>query len=213
MVLNPYIEHTNLRPDITGGDVERLIEEAIEHKFLGICIPPFWVKKAARDIGKRACRLITVAGFPLGFQMTEVKIREIEIALEQGADEIDLVWHISAFRSGMMWPKIELAKCSNLVHNERKLLKVIIETSLLSNREIIRACGICRDAGADFVKTSTGFGAAGATVEHVRVMRESLPDDVGVKASGGIKTAGQATKLILAGANRIGTSSGISIVS
>jgi deoxyribose-phosphate aldolase len=144
--------------------------------------------------------------------MTETKLNEIEVAIGNGADEIDLVWNISAFKTGIPWTKIELAKCSKLVHDHHKILKVIIETAYLSTSEIERACSMCADAGADFVKTSTGFGADGANVEHVKLMRKILPAGVGIKASGGIKTYEQASALIEAGADRIGTSSGIHIL-
>lgn len=212
MNLSKYIEHTNLSPGITGNDVEQLIQEATEHGFHGICVPPFWVKKARRDLGKSACQLVTVAGFPLGYQMTETKISDIDLALRDGADEIDMVWHISAFKSQMIWPKIEIAKASSLVHDAGKLLKVIIETAYLSSEEIKTAALICRDAGADFVKTSTGFAPSGARLEDVRLIREVLPPEVRIKASGGIKTKEQATAFVLAGADRIGTSSGVQII-
>lgn len=212
MNLASFIEHTNLSPTITGADVEQLITEASAHSFHGICVPPFWVKKARRDLGNSQVRLVTVAGFPLGYQMTETKVREIELALRDGADEIDMVWHISAFKAEMIWPKIEVAQASKLIHEAGKILKVIIETAYLSESEIRKACIICRDAGVDFVKTSTGLAPSGAKTGDVRLMREVLPDDVGIKASGGIKTRQQAISLITAGADRIGTSSGIQIV-
>ncbi len=212
MNLSKHIEHTNLSPQITGDDVEQLIQEASDHGFHGICVPPFWVKKARRDLGNSACQLVTVAGFPLGYQMTETKIRDIELSLRDGADEIDLVWHISAFKAQMIWPKIELTKASKLVHDSGKLLKVIIETAYLSADEIKTAALICRDAGADFVKTSTGFAPSGARLEDVRLLREVLPAEIRIKASGGIKTKEQALAFIEAGADRIGTSSGIKII-
>ncbi len=207
-----YIEHTNLSPTLTIGDIDRLVAEAQEHNFFGVCVPPFWVKRAQREIGSSAIQLITVAGFPLGYQMTETKLDEIIRAIENGADEVDVVWNITSFKTGIPWTKIELAKCSKLTHDHQKLLKVIIETSYLSDNEIIEACKMCADAGADFVKTSTGFAPKGATTEHVRLMRASVPTTVGIKASGGIKTKIQAHEFIEAGADRIGTSSGIEII-
>jgi deoxyribose-phosphate aldolase len=210
--IQSYIEHTNLNPQITGDDVEILIKEALEYHFLGICVPPFWVKKARRDLGKSSLKLVTVAGFPLGYQMTQAKLKEMELAIEDGADELDLVWHISAFKAQMIWPKIELAKASHLAHEAEKILKVIIETAYLTNDEIRTATLMCRDAGVDFVKTSTGFAPSGARIEDVRLMRDILPDEVGIKASGGIKTYEQAYEFIKAGASRLGTSSGIEII-
>lgn len=212
MKLNNYIEHTALSATLTGNDIDRLIKEAKEHNFIGVCVPPFWVKRAKREIGDSPVQLVTVVGFPLGYNMTETKIDELKIALHNGADEIDLVWNISSFKTGMGWEKIEIVKCGKLVHEAQKLLKVIIETAYLSDEEIIQACKICSDAGADFVKTSTGFASAGAKVEHIDLMRKNLPDMVGIKASGGIKNYDQAIQMINAGADRVGTSSGVSIV-
>jgi deoxyribose-phosphate aldolase len=203
-----YIEHTNLKPTITSNDIEMLLNEAQENNIFGICVPPFWVKKAKRDIGKLGIQLVTVIGFPLGYQMSQTKEAEAEQAIKDGADELDMVLNISAVKSEMMWPKIEVAKMSKLAHESNKILKVIIETAYLTDKEILDACKICADAGADFVKTSTGFANEGAKVEHIKIMRSCLPEHVGIKASGGIKTYQQALELIEAGAERIGTSSG-----
>jgi deoxyribose-phosphate aldolase len=212
MDISSFIEHTNLSPTLTIGAIDKLVEEAKAHKFIGICVPPFWVKRAQREIGKEKIILVTVAGFPLGYSMTETKLDEIKRAIDNGADEIDVVWNISSFKTGIPWTKIEIAKCSKLAHDHQKLLKVIIETAYLSVSEIENACKLCADAGADFVKTSTGFASTGATEENVAIMKRSVPTTVGIKASGGIKTYEQALAMINAGATRIGTSSGISIV-
>lgn len=212
MNLASYIEHTNLSPTLTIKDIDKLVEEAIQYKFFGVCVPPFWVRRAFREIGKENIALVTVAGFPLGYNMTETKLDEIKRAIDNGATEIDMVWNISSFKTGIPWTKIEIAKCSKLAHDYQKLLKVIIETAYLSNDEIVEACKICADAGVDFVKTSTGFAPSGAQVEHITLMRSVLPQPVGIKASGGIKTREQAIAMIKAGADRIGTSSGIKIV-
>lgn len=207
-----YIEHTNLSPTLTIQDIDKLVAEAKQYHFLGVCVPPFWVKRAKREIGDSKILLITVAGFPLGYSMTETKLEEIKSAIVNGADEVDVVWNISSFKSGNPWTKIEIAKCSKLVHGYQKALKVIIETAYLSDDEIVEACKIGVDAGADFVKTSTGFAPSGAKVEHIQLMKRSVPGGVGIKASGGIKTKEQAIQLIEAGADRLGTSSGIAIV-
>jgi len=207
-----YIEHTNLSPTLTIRDIDNLVEEASQFGFLGICVPPFWVKRARREIATRNIILVTVAGFPLGYNMTETKLEEIKRAIDNGANEIDVVWNVTSFKTGLPWTKIELAKCSNLAHNNGALLKVIVETAYLSDPELERACKLCADAGADFVKTSTGFAPSGAKVENVALMKKNLPDHVGIKASGGVKSFEQALALIEAGANRIGTSSGIAIV-
>jgi deoxyribose-phosphate aldolase len=206
------IEHTNLNPGLKISDIDRLVEEAVQFGFFGICVPPFWVKRARREIGNRKVTLVTVAGFPLGYNMTETKLDEMQRAMANGADEVDLVWNLTSFRTGLPWTKIEVAKCSKLAHDQKCLLKVIIETALLTNNEITDACKLCADAGADFVKTSTGFSGKGATVEHVTLMRNALPPSVGIKASGGIQSYDQAIQLVNAGADRIGSSSSIKII-
>jgi len=210
--LATYIEHTNLSPNLTIRDIDKLVEEAIKYGFFGICVPPFWVKRAKREIGKELVKLVSVAGFPLGYSMTETKLDEIKRAIENGVDEIDVVWNVTSFKTGIPWTKIEVAKCSKLAHDYQKVIKVIIETAYLSDQEIVEACKLCADAGADFVKTSTGFAPSGAKAEHVALMRKSLPPGVGIKASAGIKTYEQALAMIEAGADRIGTSSGIKII-
>lgn len=207
-----YIEHTNLSPTLTIRDIDTLVDEARQFEFLGVCVPPFWVKRAQREIAKDKIVLVTVAGFPLGYNMTETKIDEIKRAIDNGADEVDVVWNVTSFKTGIPWTKIEIAKCSKVTHDHQKLLKVIIETAYLSDEEITEACKLCADAGVDFVKTSTGFAPTGATPEHVKLMRSVLPAHVGIKASGGIKTREQAMAMIEAGADRLGTSSGVKIV-
>ncbi len=206
--LNRYIEHTILNPSATAKDIDLFISRVRDHKFIGCCIPPFWVKKVSRDLTDFDIQVVTVIGFPFGFHMTETKLEEIEIAINNGADELDVVMNISAFKSGMSWAKIELVKCSKLIHDNAKQMKVIIETAYLSRDEIITASNMAKDAGTDFIKTSTGFASQGATIENVKLLREILPSNVGIKASGGIKTREQALQLIKAGADRIGTSSG-----
>jgi deoxyribose-phosphate aldolase len=212
MNLASYIEHTNLSPTLTIGDIDKLVEDAKQLGLLGICVPPFWVKRAKREIGTAKIILVTVAGFPLGYNMTETKLDEMQRAVDNGADEIDVVWNLTSFRTNLPWTKIEIAKCSKLAHDHHKLLKVIIETAYLSDEEIKKACKLCADAGADFVKTSTGFAPSGAKAEHIALMRENLPPAVGIKASGGIKTFDDAKRMIDAGATRIGTSSALNIV-
>lgn len=207
-----FIEQTVLKPQTVDSDIEKLVADAKKYGFIGICVPPFWVKKAKREIGDAPIQLVTVVGFPLGYQMTETKVFETELAIKDGADEIDVVWSITAFKAGMNWPKIELAKLAQVCHEHERILKVIIETAYLSDEEIIQACKICAEAGVDYVKTSTGFAPEGAKEHHISLMRANLPSSVGIKASGGIKTYEQAVQLIKAGADRIGTSSGVDIV-
>ena len=149
MNLASYIEHTNLSSALSIRDIDQLVDDARAHKFLGVCVPPFWVKRAKREIGNEKILLVTVAGFPLGYNMTETKLDEIKRAIDNGADEVDVVWNITSFKTGIPWTKIELAKCSKLTHDHHKLLKVIIETAYLSDEEIADACKLCADAGAD----------------------------------------------------------------
>jgi deoxyribose-phosphate aldolase len=210
--LSEYIEHTNLSPALKIGDINKLVEEAREHHLLGVCVPPFWVKRARREIGNEKILLVTVAGFPMGYNMTETKLDEIKRGLDNGADEVDVVMNVTSFKAGIPWTKIEIAKCTKLAHDHGKLIKVIVETALLSNDELNKACILCADAGADFVKTSTGFASRGATPEDIRIMRAALPGGIGIKASGAIRSRPQALALIQAGADRIGTSSSLQIV-
>jgi len=206
--LNRYIEHTALQPTVDERAIDIALDQAKHYSFRGVCIPPFWVKKAKRFLADLDIQLVTVVGFPLGYSMTQTKVFEAKQAIADGADELDVVWSISAFKSGMNWPKIELAQLAKVCHDAEKLLKVIIETAYLSEDELLLACNICKDAGADFVKTSSGFAGKGAQTDTIKRMREILPSQVGIKASGGIKTLEQALAMINAGADRIGTSSG-----
>ena len=210
--LNRFIEHTALKPTLTDKDIDRLVEEAIEQEFLGVCVPTFWVKKAKREVKGHGIQLVTVVGFPLGYQMTENKLEEIKLAIDNGANELDIVMNISAFKSGMPWVKTELAKCAQLIHENDCLMKVIIETAYLSDQEIVSASLMCQDAGTDFVKTSTGFAPDGAKAEHIKLIRGTINSNVGVKASGGIRDYKTAIAMIEAGADRLGVSSGVQIM-
>ncbi len=212
MDINRYIEQTNLKPNLIDQDIDQLVNESKQWQFAGVCVPPFWVKRAAREIGEFDLQLVTVIGFPLGYAKTESKLLEIEHAIEDGANELDIVMNISAFKSGMPWTKIELAKCAKLIHESDAMMKVIIETAYLSDSEIIEASKMCADAGTDFVKTSTGFARSGAQTSHVKLMRQSVPSNVGVKASGGIRDLETARKMIEAGADRLGVSAGVTIM-
>lgn len=197
---------------MTGEEVDVLIRDAIDEQFIGVCVPPFWVKKVKRELGEEDIQVVTVIGFPFGFQDTASKVFETKESIKQGADELDLVWSQTAFHSGMNWPKIEIAQIAKICHEEERILKVIIETAYLSPDQIREACVICQDAGADFVKTSTGYAPKGAQIEDILLMRETLPSQIGIKASGGIKTLDFALELIKAGADRIGTSSAKALI-
>lgn len=211
--LNTYIEHTNLKPTVSQRDIEQLIAEAIEYQFYGVCVPPYWVKKVKRDLTHTDIQVVTVIGFPLGYNMSQVKLAEMKQAIDNGADELDIVMNMTAFKSDSQgWAKVEVAQFAKVAHEAMKPIKMILETAYLSDDEIREACKFCMDAGADFVKTSTGFAPAGATVEHVRIMKDIVGEQLGVKASGGIRSLDTALKMIEAGATRLGTSSGVKIM-
>jgi deoxyribose-phosphate aldolase len=210
--LNRFLESTLLRPTMTDREVDRLIQDAIEEQFIGVCVPSFWVKKVKRELRDQDIQVVTVIGFPFGFEDTAAKVAETNEAIRQGADELDLVWSQTSFHSGMNWPKIEIAQLAKICHAEERILKVIIETAYLNPEQIREACLICQDAGVDFVKTSTGYAPSGAKVEDIKLMRETLSSTIGIKASGGIKTLEFALELIKSGADRIGTSSAKAIM-
>lgn len=210
--LQRYIEHSALHPAVDEKAVRTLIREALKYRFRAVCIPPFWVKKVARELANEDIQVVSVIGFPFGYHMSQTKLVECGQALKDGVDELDVVWSLTAFKSGMNWPKIELAQLAKRIHEEEKLLKVIIETAYLNEEELEQACIICRDAGADYVKTSTGYAPEGAEAGTIRKMRELLPSQIGIKASGGIKTLEQTLEMINAGADRIGTSKGPQIM-
>jgi deoxyribose-phosphate aldolase len=207
MNVNKYIESTNLSMTMSGSDVDRLVAEAVDLNCLGICVPPYWVKRARREIGNNDLILVTVIGYPLGYQMTETKITETELALKQGANEIDVVINASAFSTEINWVKVELAKLAKRIHDSGALLKVILETDLWNDKELITLLSICADTGVDIAKTSTGYHRDAVTPEMIKFFRQHLPTRIGIKASGGIKTKEQAKMLIEAGADRLGTSS------
>lgn len=204
------IDQTILRPDITSIEMSLFLEEALKYPFASVCIPPCFVPQAASALNSSPVRVCTVIGFPLGYHKTGIKIREAVNAFEDGAAEIDMVMNISAFKSGEITQVVdEIAKVVSAVPDA--LVKVIIETCYLDNDEKISACDAVIKGGAAFLKTSTGFGPAGASVEDVRLLSDYASGRVKIKASGGIKTTVAALDFIEAGAERIGTSSGVDI--
>lgn len=212
-MIKDKIEHTILKADTTLVDVEKLCAEAIEHNFFGICIPPYFVKYAKNVLQKSEVQIVTVVGFPLGYNTTPAKVEEARKALDQGADEIDMVINIAALKNGdYKFVENDIQAVATLVQLKNKKVKVIIETALLTEEQKIKVCNICADVGVDFVKTSTGFASSGAKVEDVALMRKILPEKIKIKASGGIKTKEQTMALINAGADRIGTSSGQNLI-
>lgn len=210
-----YIDHTNLKPYATKEDIIKLCDEAIQYGFYAVCVNPYRVKLAKDYLsGKGAdVKVASVIGFPLGATPTEVKVFEAKKALDDGADELDMVINIGALKDGdYEYVKRDIEEVVKVAHEKGAKVKVIIETCYLTDEEKVKACELAKEAGADFVKTSTGFGSGGATVEDVRLMRKVVGPEMGVKASGGIRTYEQAVAMIEAGANRIGTSSGVKIV-
>nr|WP_246387250.1 deoxyribose-phosphate aldolase [Rufibacter quisquiliarum] len=209
----PYIDHTVLRPDTTQALVAQLCQEAAEHHFAAVCVPPCFVKQAVAALQDTGVQVATVVGFPLGYQLAKVKFFEAHQALAEGATEIDVVMNIAAFKSGRHEEVMsELQELSTLCHFKNSILKVIIETALLSPSEMVQVCKLCIEAEVDYVKTSTGFAASGAQVEDILLLRATLPAHIKIKASGGIKTKEAALALVKAGADRIGTSSGVSLL-
>ena len=207
------IDHTNLRPEATREQIIRLCEEAREFGFGSVMVNAGYVKLACTKLKRAKVIVGAVIGFPLGSTLTSVKEYEAKEALNMGAGEIDMVMNIGALKSGDH--KLVLAdirSVARVVHRKKALLKVILETGLLSEDEKVAACKLAVKAGADFVKTSTGFLGGGTTVEDVTLMRRTVGSRIGVKASGGIRLAEDARKMIEAGANRLGTSSGVAIV-
>ncbi|OGI21765.1 MAG: deoxyribose-phosphate aldolase [Candidatus Melainabacteria bacterium RIFOXYA12_FULL_32_12] len=213
--LEKYIEHTILKPEATIEEVKTLLDEAINYKFIGVCINPVYVRFAKEYLKDNPVKVVTVIGFPLGASLGEVKAFEAEKAVEDGADELDMVINIGAIKD-KDYKKAEEDIKQVVNKSGDKVVKVILETDLLKKEEIVEACKLCISAGADFVKTSTGFvnGGVGATVDNVKLMYETVsPYGLQVKASGGVRDKETAINMIKAGAVRIGTSSGVKIVS
>jgi deoxyribose-phosphate aldolase len=214
--MNEYaslIDHTLLKADASTSDIQQLAAEAKQYHFASVCIHPSHVATAFEVLQDTpSVKICTVIGFPLGATLTEVKVFETKLVIEQGATEVDMVLHIGALKQG---DDEYVRKDIQAVVQEasgKALVKVILETSLLSEEEIIRACRLAVQAGADFVKTSTGFSTGGATTEAVALMRKTVGNQLGVKASGGIRSASDVQAMVEAGANRIGASAGVEIV-
>ena len=209
--LAPYIDHTLLKPEADRNAVEQLCRQAVEHKFCSVCLNPYWLPLAKELLKGGPVKLCTVCGFPLGADDPAVKADEAAQAVKRGADEVDMVINVGALRSGLHHEAF--ADIAGVVQAaDARLVKVIIETCLLSDEQKIEACLIAKAAGAHFVKTSTGFSSGGAIAADIALMREAVGPELGVKASGGVKTGEEAMAMIKAGANRIGTSSGVKII-
>ena len=214
MNLAAKIDHTLLKADASEKEIKKLCAEAKEYGFAGVCVPPYFVRKCKLWLSDTKVKVITVAGFPLGYTHTPAKVEEARRAIDEGADEIDMVINIIALKAGdWNYLKNELTSAATIVQLRGGKLKVILETGLLTQNEIIKACELCKELTVDFVKTSTGTIEPGATVEVVKLLRANLPKGIKIKASGGIKTKEFALQLIEAGADRIGSSASVSIIS
>ena len=212
MSLNRKIDHTLLKAEATQADVERIIAEAVAHQFYSVCLNPTWVKLASELLAQEPVSVCTVIGFPLGANTTAVKAFEARDAIANGADEIDMVINVGQLKANQQ--DVVKGDIAAVVAEakDKALVKVIIETALLTAAEIEVACRLAQEAGADFVKTSTGFSSAGAQVADVALMRQTVGPTMGVKASGGIHTQAEAEAMVAAGATRLGTSASIAIV-
>lgn len=211
MNLNKYIDHTVLKADTSKAKVQQIIDEAIQYDFMSVCINPTWVSFAAKQLATTDVKVCTVIGFPLGANTSAVKAFEAADAIKHGADEVDMVINIGAAKDGD-WDLVESDIQAVVDASGDVLTKVIIETSLLTDEEKIKACQAAVRAGADFVKTSTGFSTAGATVSDIALMRQTVGPDMGVKASGGVRSIADAQAMIDAGTTRLGTSNGVDIM-
>lgn len=213
MNIAPYIEHTFLKQTTTVSDIEKLCKEALEYRFAAVCVPPLYVKKAKEILSDSEIKTATVIGFPFGYSAIEAKVAEIVLAVVDGADELDMVVNISAIKNAD-WTFIsnEINTVMPIVNNKNKIIKVIIESGILTDDEIIKCCDIYGAAGVSYVKTSTGFAEKGASIHDVKLIRAHLADQVKIKASGGIRSYSFAKELINAGANRLGCSASVDIV-
>jgi len=211
--LSKNIDHTILKPTCLVSDIQKLCTEAVQYDFAAVCVPPNFVKLAKHLTQGSEVKVATVIGFPFGYSATEAKIAEIILAMVDGADELDVVANISAIKNGD-WTAIadEINHILPIIRSKGKVIKIIIESGVLSNEEIIACCDIYGVAGIDYLKTSTGYAEKGASVEAVKLFRKHLPESIQIKASGGIRDYETAQQMIAAGATRIGCSAGVAIV-
>ncbi|MGC7173469.1 deoxyribose-phosphate aldolase [Metamycoplasma hominis] len=209
--LNKYIDHTNLSPSATSKDIDKLIHEAIKYDFKSVCIAPSYVKYAKEALKNSDVLVCTVIGFPLGYNATSVKVYETKIAVEHGADEIDMVINVGRFKDGQYEYVLNEIKAIKEACNG-KTLKVIVETALLTKAELIKITELVMQSGADFIKTSTGFSYRGASFEDIQTMKETCGDKLLIKASGGIKNLADAQEMIRLGANRLGMSKSVPVM-
>ena len=213
MNIAAYIDHTVLKPTTTQADIVKLCTEALENNFAAVCVPPLFVKMAKQMVNNTTVKVATVIGFPFGYSAIEAKVAEIILAIIDGADELDVVINISAIKNND-WQFLanEINTLMPIIRKQQKVIKIIIESGILTNAEIIKCCDLYGAAGVDFLKTSTGYAEVGATLEAVVLIRKHLTNSIKIKASGGIKSYTFAKQLIAAGADRLGCSSSLQIV-
>lgn len=213
MNLSKYIDHTILKPTTLLEDVERVCEEAKVYGFAAVCVPPNFVKKARAFLEGSNSKVATVIGFPFGYSAVEAKIAEVLLAIIDGADELDIVINISAIKNqDWVYLADEINHILPIIRSKEKMVKIIIESGILTDDEIIKCCALYGAAGIDYLKTSTGYAEKGATVEAVKIFRQHLPQNVQIKASGGIRDYAFAKQLVDAGATRLGCSASVAIV-
>src|SRR6478609_3087876 len=214
--MNPiasYIDHTLLKPTAMIPEIKQLCEDAIAYEFAAVCVPPVLVNTARESIAGRAVKLATVIGFPFGYSVPKAKLTEVQQAIKDGAEELDIVINIAALKNGAWnFLQAEMPPLVDYIHEQDAILKVIIESGILTRDEILRCCELYAPLKVDFLKTSTGYAEKGASVEAVELMRANLPFNIRIKASGGIRTYKFARELVEAGAERLGCSASIAIV-
>ena len=211
--ISSYIDHTLLKPASRFAEIDQLCREAVQYEFAAVCVPPYTVKQAAGQVKGTGIKTATVIGFPMGYSSISSKLDEIRRAMEEGADELDVVINLIALKNGQ-WDYLEkeMLELVKAIHQKGRIIKVIVESGLLTTDEIIRCCELYGRGGIDFMKTSTGYAEKGASVADVQLMRKELPGQVRIKASGGIRTYAFAMELIAAGAARIGCSGSLELL-
>lgn len=213
MKINHYIDHTILKPVTVVAQIKNVCAEAKQYEFAAVCVPPLFVKKSKELLEGSKVKVATVIGFPFGYSAIEAKLAEILLAIVDGADELDVVINFTAIKNNdWLYPANEINHLMPIIKKNDKVIKVIIESGVLTQDELLKCCELYGAAGIDYLKTSTGFAETGATIEAVKIMRENLPEHVHIKASGGIKTYEFAEQLIAAGATRLGCSASVAIV-
>lgn len=213
MKINHYIDHTILKPVTVTAQIKKVCAEAKQYEFAAVCVPPLFVKKSKELLEDSKVKVATVIGFPFGYSAIEAKLAEILLAIVDGADELDVVINFTAIKNNdWLYAANEINHLMPIIKKNDKVIKVIIESGVLTQDELLKCCELYGAAGIDYLKTSTGFAQTGATIEAVKTMRENLPPPVQIKASGGIKTYKFAEQLIAAGATRLGCSASVAIV-